>query len=343
MAEEASKDQVDLGSVVPQTPMVPAPYTPMMPAPSTPGLTAGVAAPQTPPREASELTLRSGAKVAQQEQVEPDAKRARVEDPKKQRIHRLPREYEEKIKMVKMEYGEYFTMDEYETDLDMTNEDDENDLWHGEDEVQLPNSPEAVWSNCDVKTVPALPGEEVEEVADMIEIKRLLDMGVLVRAEDGGPISGGCTKLTTKFVRDWRLKDYTDQDGKTYKRWMRRSRYVAREFAREKRLDTFSPATGAHVANLLQLAYLHASSCALESQGADYKVALGTMDVKDAFLMVKQESPIQVKLQGQHYIIERNLPGQRLGAKAWYLHLRKFLSDSMQFTWCVEQPCLCKE
>ena len=37
---------------------------------------------------------------------------------------------------------------------------------------------------------------------------------------------------------------------------MRRSRYVAREFAHEKRLDTFSPATGAHTSNLLPMKYL---------------------------------------------------------------------------------------
>ena len=49
-------------------------------------------------------------------------------------------------------------------------------------------------------------------------------MKVLVRAEEfHGDISG---KLTTRFVRDWRLKPYGDEK---VMRWMRRSRFVARE------------------------------------------------------------------------------------------------------------------
>ena len=54
-------------------------------------------------------------------------------------------------------------------------------------------------------------------------------MEVLIPAEQfQGEVTGS---LTTKFVRDWRLKQYGDE-----KKWMRRSRFVAREFATSKRL-----------------------------------------------------------------------------------------------------------
>ena len=72
------------------------------------------------------------------------------------------------------------------------------------------------------------------------------------------------------------------------------------------------------------------------------KVCLGTLDVKDAFLMVDQPSPMLVSLLGKQYTVKRNLPGQRLGAKSWYWHLRSFLSEKMSFEWCKEQPCLAK-
>jgi hypothetical protein len=40
-------------------------------------------------------------------------------------------------------------------------------------------------------------------------------------------------------------------------RWMRRSRFVAREFANTRRDDTYSPAAGNHTNHLTPLAYLH--------------------------------------------------------------------------------------
>ena len=43
---------------------------------------------------------------------------------------------------------------------------------------------------------------------------------------------------------------------------------------------------------------------------------LGCLDVKDAFLQV-QEKPLKVNLRGEEFLVKRNLPGQRVGAKAW--------------------------
>ena len=112
------------------------------------------------------------------------------------------------------------------------------------------------------------PEAWIDELADQVEIQRLCSMKVLVRADEyQGDVSG---KLTTCFVRDWRLKPYGEQ--KTL-RWMRRSRFVAREFANDKRLDTFSPATGAHTANLLSIQYLWQKQEEMEMENkGDYEV-----------------------------------------------------------------------
>ena len=136
---------------------------------------------------------------------------------------------------------------------------------------------------------------------------------------------------------------YVNDDGILEKTWMRGSRYVAREFAHEKRLDTFSPATGAHTSNLLPVKYLGMKAAIKElPQSARYDVVLGCLDVKDAFLQVEQEKPILVHIQGCPYVIKRNLPGQRLGAKQWYQHLRSYLTTMFNYEWCSEQPCMAR-
>lgn len=58
--------------------------------------------------------------------------------------------------------------------------------------------------------------------------------------------------------------------------------------------------------------------------------------------MVEQQDPILVKLHDQKYINKRNLPGQRLGAKAWYEYFRAYFTSAVQFEWCAEQPCVAK-
>ena len=114
-----------------------------------------------------------------------------------------------------------------------------------------------------MESTPTEPPEAwIDELADRTEVNRLVEMVVLVLADQfDGAVTG---KLTTKFVRDWRLKDYVNSNGDVVKRWMRRSRYVAREFANVRRLDTFSPATGAHTSNLLPLKSLQQKQVASE-------------------------------------------------------------------------------
>eukprot|EP00435_Cladocopium_sp_Y103_P044674 s1582_g12.t1 len=300
--------------------------------------------PTTPPRDDLEMhSPRIPATTRPSDGGEDEVqKRAKVEDAKKQRINRLKAEYEERLSAVKVAYKEYFTMDDYSTELDVEEPvEEEQDDWAGENEVELTGVPEALWFDFPHDSTPVHePDSWIEELADQTEVKRLVAMGVLVpAAQFTKQISG---KLTTKFVRDWRLKEYgKDESGNSIRRWMRRSRYVAREFARERRLDTFSPATGSHTANLLPLKYLWKKQLTKElNQGHEHEAVLGCLDIKDAFLQVDQEEPILVHIQGEPYVIQKNLPGQRMGARAWYDYLRKFLTETFGYGWCSEQPCL---
>ena len=79
-----------------------------------------------------------------------------------------------------------------------------------------------------------------------------------------------------------------------------------------------------------------------ESRMHPKQPVLGTVDIKDAFLMVDQVKPMAVTLLNSKYRVRKNLPGQRLGAKAWYMHFRETLSRDFGFEWCVEQPCLAR-
>lgn len=141
-------------------------------------------------------------------------------------------------------------------------------------------------------------------------------------------------------MHDRRAKDFTLPNGDVVKRWLRRSRLVAREYAFMKRRDDcFSPATSTHVMNLLPMVYLQrcAERRGRERQASEHVFA--TMDAKDAFLCVcvPQSKPFGVRLAGRKYIIARNLPGQ-----AWNWYFCTYLSTTYGYEWCTEQPCLCR-
>lgn len=93
---------------------------------------------------------------------------------------------------------------------------------------------------------PPPPDAWVDQLADTVVIRRLLSMGVLQRKKEcQDEVS---STLTTRFVYDWRIKDHRNGS----KMWMRRSRFVAHEFAADRRHDTHSPASGCHSARCLQ-------------------------------------------------------------------------------------------
>ena len=148
--------------------------------------------------------------------------------------------------------------------------------------------------------------------------------------------------LTTKMVRDWRLKDFSDSSGgPSTKKWLRRSRLVAREYAITKRDDVFSPASSSHLLRLLPVIYLMRLGEIEESQqGKAEDVVIGSMDIKDAFLQVDQEEPLRVRVEAGEFIVHKNLPGQRLGAKAWFDHISNFLKEKGNFESCDLNPCL---
>ena len=254
-------------------------------------------------------------------------------------ISRLKVEYEKRLSEVKLAYKEYFTVDDYTTDLDLEGEDNE-DVWAGEDDVKLQGIPMELWSDHPIDKQPPFPDRWIDDLADKVEIQRLREMEVLVLATECQDDPTG--KLTTKFVRDWRLKSFSDDNGER-KKWMRRSRLVAREFANSKRLDTFSPATGAHVSDILPLKYLWMKSgvAGMETK-EEYDTVLASLDVRDAFLQVDQDNPVLVKLQGENWVIKKNLPGQRLGAKQWFQYLRNHLQETMDFEFSLEQPCMAR-
>lgn len=236
------------------------------------------------------------------------AKKSKTEDHKKQRINRLAAENEKMVRVVQFGSEQYHTMDNYETELA---EDQSDDVWDGEDELYFAGIPEELWSDHDLKEPPPHPAEWVDKLADQVEISRLLEMKVLVQASEFKDEVKG--QLTTKMVRDWRRKLYVCE-GQSRERWMRRSRLVAREFAVDKRDDTYSSATGAHTSNLLPVLFLQ-REVETEGMSAKYAPVLCSLDIKDAFLQVPQKDPIQVDLHGVSYVILKNLPGQRQGAR----------------------------
>ena len=69
---------------------------------------------------------------------------------------------------------------------------------------------------------------------------------------------------------------------------------------------------------------------------------LQVQHVKDAFLMVPQAEALKIKVGNKSYVVLRNLPGQRQGARSWYQFRRAFLDRTFNVEWCLEQPCLCR-
>ena len=145
----------------------------------------------------------------------------------------------------------------------------------------------------------------MDRLADEVELQRLCSMGILARA--GEEAQKVTDKLTTKLVYDWRLKTFVDENGVERKR-----------------------SSSTHILNLLRLMYLH--KCGerdAEIKADSMEVTLACLDVKDAFLMVPQDKPVKIKVGKEEFLVERNLPGQRMGAKKWYLFLKKLHGEGI--------------
>ena len=273
-------------------------------------------APSTPTSPRRDSTVRVHENETEEEQSQ---KRPKVESAKKARLSMLTEERNTMVRVVKFAEEEYCTTDSCDDDPQMDDHVDYEDPWNGEDQLSGDGMPEALWSDVDPSVHPPAPPAWVDRLADSVELQRLCNMGVLMKEEDyKEPVH---SKLTTRFVYDWRLKDYKgpNNDQPAVKKWLRRSRCVAREYVfLERREDTFAPASSTHVLNFLPLLWLQktADSQAVEGTETNSDWILSTLDVKDAFLMVRQPEVLKIKVGDESYVVLRNLPGQRQGARS---------------------------
>ena len=187
------------------------------------------------------------------------------------------------------------------------------------------------------KHEPDVSAEELvrlDALADSMEVKRLVKMHVL---EGVDQVGDSPKKLSTRFVRTWREKH--DSSGQPI--WLRRSRLVAREFAwRQPERDAlFSPASSSIVSRLLPAMFL--------DMREQFNAVMVSMDFKDAFLTVKQQTPTIVNCQladGQveSFGLGRVLPGQRDGSLMWYKDLTAVLKDDLGMIEHGPYPCILK-
>ena len=81
-------------------------------------------------------------------------------------------DYEKRLSEVKLAYREYFTVDDYTTDLDVNDDGsgDEDDLWAGEDTVKLDGIPPELWSDAPIDKAPEMPEKWIDDLADKVEV-----------------------------------------------------------------------------------------------------------------------------------------------------------------------------
>ena len=261
--------------------------------------------------------------------VEPMAKRSRVEDVGTGGAAHI-RMVESNLQFTSFGDEDYCHVDEIvsfeEHNACLESEEVFNEETKGE-ELTIPDE---LWSDEPLTRVPPDPDPLVDRIADSLEEQRLKRMGVL---EDLADDEWMLDILTTRFVYDWRIKEKKMPKGNKMRKWRRRARLVAREYANSKRDDAHSPASGCHSHRLLLVLYLAEKA---REFGARH-VVLGSLDVKDAFLQVPQERPVQIITELGRFKVVKNLPGQRIGARAWFDHFVSFL-EQRGFSFCPENP-----
>ena len=91
----------------------------------------------------------------------------------------------------------------------------------------------------------------LDSLADQLELQRLQKLQVLQNPET---VPSNSKVLSTRFVRTWREKH--DDRGNAI--WLRRSRFVAREFAwlEPERESLFLPASGSIISRILPTIFL---------------------------------------------------------------------------------------
>ena len=101
--------------------------------------------------------------------------------------------------------GVFHTMDEYQSDLCLDDY-DMNDEWYDETEIAFGELPKELRSDNPLDQKPDDPNHETDLIANQVELVRLCEMQVMeeVHADDLKDEE----QLTTKFVKDWRVKDF---------------------------------------------------------------------------------------------------------------------------------------
>ncbi|CAE7362425.1 unnamed protein product [Symbiodinium sp. CCMP2456] len=172
---------------------------------------------------------------------------------------------------------------------------------------------------------------ELDDIADQHELNRLKKMGVLLPPETVNDTGGPVKRLSTKMVRTWREK--STPAGEQI--WLRRSRYVAREFAwLSEREDLFSPASSSIAHRVLPMLVL---------QNPDW--VLATIDISDAFLTVDQLEATLVSYIDKDgnetmFSLGKVLPGQRCGSRDWYESFTDYLKEEIAVEVCPSYPVL---
>ena len=235
---------------------------------------------------------------------------------------------ERRVEVTQVGAESYYHMDDIIGEEEMAVWSQENE----EEDEQSLEIPDALWSDAPLDRAPPDPPKWVDDLADEVEEKRLERLGVLAPMEKR---LEGYKSFTTRFVRDWRAKPRTKDPGAP-KQCLRRSRLVAREYATDRRDDVHSPATGGQALRLLPSIYLMKKA---EEEHGGLEYTLGALDIKDAFLQVPQAAPTQVSTASGHFEVKKNLPGQRIGAKAWFDYLTDWLK-AREFSLSEINPCL---
>ena len=179
--------------------------------PQTPDVFAQV--PSTPRQAAP--TRPHGDEVEDQE-----AKRARVETSKKQRLERISAEYQAMVRTVKFGDETLHTMDEYQHDLQL---DDHNnvDMWMEEekDDLAANGMPAELWSDHPIDRCPPAPEESIDRIADRVELSRLWH-----ECAYGGKC--GWHRCQQQYF-DFKIRVWLEVERSDYARWHNREMLAA--------------------------------------------------------------------------------------------------------------------
>jgi hypothetical protein len=168
---------------------------------------------------------------------------------------------------------------------------------------------------------------------DEVEVDKLQEIGVI---EKLALKDYELELLTTRWSMIGASKTERIKSALVRRRWMRRARLVAREYANHRGDNVHPPASGSQVLRLVPTVYLMLTAV----DGIDQEeIQIGSLDIKDAFLMADQEEPLQVTTKAGKFKVKKNLPGQRKAAKSWYEFIANYL-EKKGVTFCTENPCL---